>query len=92
MSFRLSTSHDAAFWKRAIEAALTMEAVGMRAIPIRSELKAASRGSVDFTALFLGMSFFLFLALWFLHAVVVRQYLALRRGEAALLASQGFTP
>jgi len=92
VSFRLSASHDAASWERAIEAALTMEAIGMRAIPIRSELKAASRGSVDFTALFSGMSFFLFLALWFLHAVVVRQYLALRRGEAALLAGLGFTP
>ncbi len=74
----------------ALAAKLDAQSIGARIVPLRDELIAASRGSVDFSALFIAMSFFLIAAMLFMHAVAALQFIGSRRTEAGVLRAIGF--
>jgi len=88
--YRFPAAHREEAIAAALSDRLTLTGIGAAVIPLRDELIAASRGSVDFAALFLSMSFFLIAAMLFAHAASAMQYIDARRREAGLLRAIGF--
>lgn len=66
--------------------------VGLSFEPLRARALAASRGSTDFGALFLGFSFFLIVSAAMLVALLFRLGVERRSREVGLLLALGFPP
>jgi ABC-type antimicrobial peptide transport system permease subunit len=64
--------------------------IGMALLPVREEGLAAARGGVDFSQLFLGLSFFLLLAAILLSALMFRFNLESRSSQTGTLIQLGF--
>src|SRR5918993_2946079 len=67
-------------------------AMGMSFRPIKAEQLAAATGSTDFSALFVGLSFFLIGSAALLVALLFRLSIDQRARQFGLLQSVGFTP
>ncbi len=66
--------------------------VGLSFDAVRERALAASRGTTDFGALFIGFSFFLIASAALLVALLFRLGVERRSGEVGLLLALGFTP
>ncbi len=64
--------------------------IGMAILPVKEEGLAAARGGVDFSQLFLGLSFFLLLAAILLSALMFRFNLESRSSQTGTLIQLGF--
>lgn len=75
----------------ALRARLDPARLGLRWEDVRQRALAASRGTTDFSSLFLGFSLFLILSAGLLVALLFRLGVERRAGEIGLLLALGFT-
>ncbi len=79
-------------WPSAILQALNPADFGFSFQPLRKQQLAAASGSTDFSALFLGFSFFLIFSALCLLALLAKLAVEQRLPQLGLLASLGFSP
>jgi putative ABC transport system permease protein len=69
---------------------ITPSSIGIQVVDVRNEGALAARNGVDFTELFLGMSFFIILAGLLLTVLIYTLHFNRRSAETALLRGLGF--
>lgn len=69
-----------------------VEDIGIQVIDLRREGNEAAKNAVDFTELFLGLSFFIIIAGVMLTVLIYSLHFSRRGAETALLSGIGFSP
>ncbi|MDZ7604186.1 MAG: FtsX-like permease family protein [Cyclobacteriaceae bacterium] len=77
--------------KSELQKKLPPESQGIRLVPVRDGGLAAARSGVDFSQLFLGLSFFLIIAAIILTALLYTLHLEKRKSEVGTLKALGFS-